>query len=706
MDGEMHDNHPQGARKFTSLQVLAAAIVSATLTCFILVFCFAGGIAVAIWSGYISWVPQDSPPTSSSPTALPTPALSLPTRTPLARPLATLTPQPSADWPSLRALDQAVVPHRDLYALTARLRHLSAPIPRVIPDQREYRIGDRKIFWVANSDAKTYFTATATLHVLTPHAYFWVDDTYTVDDAALQRSAQRFENKIYPTDRRIFGSEWSPGIDGDVHLHVFNGRVPGVGGYFSSADEYPRQINRYSNQDELFYINLDNARPGTDYYDGILAHEFQHMIHWNVDRDEDTWVNEGLSELASQLNDLTIGNSISNFQNTPDTQLNSWADEPRQAAPHYGASHLFFAYILGRWGEKAIQQIVAQQDNGFAGIQEALAYRHVSVDQLVADWVIANFLDRPRPGSGRYDYPALKVAPPRIDARHRQYPVLRSSTVHQYAADYVEFLPDKPGTLRLTFHGSREVKLIPNQAHGRRFQWWANRGDQADMTLTRRFDLRKVGRATLDTWLWYDIEEDYDYAYIEVSTDEGKTWDILHGPHTTDSNPNAASFGWAYTGKSHANSLRGGQADNAANPTWIHEAIDLTPYAGQQILLRFEYITDDAINWPGFAVDDVSIPELNYYDGFERDDGSWRAAGFVRIDNRVPQRYVVQAIVETKNPDDWHVETMTLDKNERGELTVPGFGQDVERVVLVIAGLTKHTTELATYQYEATVRSP
>jgi len=700
----MHDDYPRETKKYTSMHLLAVAAISATLTCCVLVFCFAGGLAVTLLGGYISWVPQDVPPASTTPDASPPPIQTAPAQTPVSRSTPNPTPASSADWPSQRAVENASVPQRDLYALTARLRHLSASVPHTVPNLHgEYHIGDRRIFWIADSDAKTYFTATATLRVQTPHTYFWVDDAYNANDDALRRSAQRFEDKIYPTDRRIFGSEWSPGIDDDPRLHIFNGRVPGVGGYYSSADEYPRQINRFSNQNELFYINLDNAQPGTDYYDGILAHEFQHMIHWNVDRDETTWVNEGLSELASQLNGLTTGNSIRLYQRTPDTQLNAWADEPRQAAAHYGASHLFFSYILGQWGETAIQQIVARQENGFTSIQQALASQQVTTAGLFADWVVANLLDRATPGDGRFDYPDMVVDPPRIDTEHQHYPVLRDSTVNQFAADYIEFSPEKQGTLHITFHGQRQVKLIPNNAHSGQYQWWANRGDQANMTLTRSFDLRNISKATLDTWLWYNIEEDYDYAYIEVSTDGGTTWDILQGPHTTDKNPNASSFGWAYTGKSQTNPSRNGQADKALDATWIHEVLDLSPYAGQEIQLRFEYITDDAINWPGFAVDDVRIPELNYFNDFEQDDGGWSPAGFVRIDNRLPQSYVVQAVVETKNANNWRVERMALDAAQQGEIDVPAFGSDVDRVILVIAGLTRHTTELAGYQYEASI---
>ena len=105
-------------------------------------------------------------------------------------------------------------------------------------------------------------------------------------------------------------------------------------------------VRPHSNEHEMFYINLENAMPGSDYFDGILAHELQHMIHWAMDRNEDSWVNEGLSELAAQVNGYDVGGSDYAFSLTPDTQLTAWT-ALGDSAPHYGASYLFLAYFLG-----------------------------------------------------------------------------------------------------------------------------------------------------------------------------------------------------------------------------------------------------------------------------------------------------------------------------------------------------------------------
>jgi len=260
--------------------------------------------------------------------------------------------------------------------------------------------------------------------------------------------------------------------------------------------------------------------------------------------------------------------------------------------------------------------------------------------------------------------------------------------VHQFASDYIELYPEK-GDVRITFTGTLTVPVVPNRAWSGRYQWWSNRGDQGDTTLTRALDLTKLTQATLRCWLWYDIEEGWNYAYIVVSTDGGKTWRTLQGRYTTQADPSGQNLGHAYTGRS------GGGKE----PRWVEEEIDLTPYAGQKILLRFEYITDDAVNRVGFCVDDIQIPQLGYAHDAEGGDDGWVAAGFVRMDNTLPQRFLVQVITIGQQTT---VQRLALDKKGLGHLDIRGFGQDVKRIILVVSGMTPVTTEVARYRYSIT----
>jgi hypothetical protein len=222
-------------------------------------------------------------------------------------------------------------------------------------------------------------------------------------------------------------------------------------------------------------------------------------------------------------------------------------------------------------------------------------------------------------------------------------------------------------------------------AHSGRYLWWSNRGDDSDVMLTRSFDLSNVSEATLEFWTWYDLEEDWDYTYVEISADGGETWEILRTPSGTSDNPNSNSFGFAYTGRS------GGAA-----PSWIQERVDLSPYAGQEVLVRFEVITDDAVNRPGFALDDVAIPEIGYFSDFEEDGDGWDAAGFVRHANVLAQRWLVQLVLFGPETT---VERLELQADQTGEWTIP-LSRDARRAIVTISGLAPVTTELATYSYE------
>jgi immune inhibitor A len=667
---------------------LAIGLVAVALCCCLVLW----GLSVLLWLGY---VPSTALPAQQAGGA----GLASPPQ--LVH--RTIT---AAERATARQVAQASLPPRDLMDLGQRFQGLPADLPRLASGPTPaYSLGDRLAYWIHDIRTNSYFSAEAMLRYETAHAYWWVEAGYEIDQAALERSAIRFETQTYPVTRHYFGSEWRPGIDGDPRIFIFLGRVPGVGGYFAGSDAYPSELRPWSNEHEMFYINLENAMPGNDYFDGILAHEFQHMIHWALDRDEDTWVNEGLSELASQVNGYDVGASALAFALNPDTQLNAWT-ELEDAAAHYGASYLFFSYILERRGPAIIRQLVSEPANGIAGVEAVLwpapiegpggilaeppwlqaAQAPASFLDLFADWTIANYLDDPDWDDGRYGYVDLNIDLLTYADEHDHYPLRRQATVHQFGTDYIRL--EARGPLTVEFAGSQVVSLVGNKAHTGSYQWWSHRGDDADVTLTRAFDLSGLQTATLQAWMWYSLEVDYDYAYVAVSLDDGATWEILANDHTTLDNPSGNSYGPAFTGTS------GGET-----PRWVLESFDLTPYTGQRVLLRFEVITDEALNNPGVCIDGIEIPELGYSYDADDGDGGWQAAGWVRVTDQVPQRFVVQIITVGREP---RVERVALDASMRGTVTLANLGQEVDYAVLVVSGVTPVTTEPAAYEYRIT----
>lgn len=592
---------------------------------------------------------------------------------------------------TLKTLEKDVVPINDPRDLAGRLEGIKNIPATLTPPKTPLTVGDTQTFWASNVDTNQNFKVSARLQYITAHLYFWIQDGVDYDSQALKQLCDTFENKIYPTDRAFFGSEWSPGIDDDVHLYVLlaRGLGNGLAGYFSSADELPPQAHPYSNAHEMFLLNADNGRLDDPYTYGTMAHEFQHMIHWYRDRNEEAWMNEGFSVLAQFLNGYSIGNFDSLYLQNPDLQLTDWPSPPANT-PHYGASFLFLDYFLNRFGEKATQAVVANTDNGMDSIDEVLAAlketdprtgKLVTADDLYADWAVTAYVNNPRVGDGRYTYQNYPAAPTAKSTQNVASctPDPQDGEVHQYGVEYIRIACS--GNYTLQFKGAPEVKVLPVNAHSGNYAFWSNKGDESDMTLTRAFDFSKVsGPLTLQYAAWYDTEKDYDYAYLEVSTDGGASWKILKTPSGRDKalDPSGNSYGWGY---------------NGASVNWREESVDLSQYAGKKVQIRFEYITDAAVNNNGFLVDDIAIPQLQYHEDFEQGDGGWQGSGFARIQNRLPQLFRVELISEGQTVS---VQDISLDANNTANIPLQ-LGGDTRDVVLVVSGVTRFTTQQASY---------
>ena len=145
--------------------------------------------------------------------------------------------------------------------------------------------------------------------------------------------------------------------------------------------------------------------------------------------------------------------------------------------------------------------------------------------------------------------------------------------------------------------------------------------------------------------------------------------------------------------------LRHGYTD--ASDGWVEERIDLSPYTGRDVLIRFEYITDDAAYRDGFVVDDISVPELDFFDDAESNQG-WEAQGFVLTDTVLPQSYSV-TVVEQRD-EGVTIREMVLDQSNSGEMVLEGFGEDLNSAVVIAASTTHLTHQPA--GYSLTVSQP
>ena len=145
----------------------------------------------------------------------------------------------------------------------------------------------------------------------------------------------------------------------------------------------------------------------------------------------------------------------------------------------------------------------------------------------------------------------------------------------------------------------------------------------------------------------YEIEWDFDYAFVLVSADGGETWTSLPSQNNTTTpapvNPNAnqcqATYGNGFTGPSDGDPLN--DAEKRANADYsgavfVEDTFDLSAYAGENIILRFSYSTDPGLAKRGWFVDDIEIKAgdtVVYASDFEASDERTRIfpTGWVRV---------------------------------------------------------------------------
>ena len=583
------------------------------------------------------------------------------------------------DYPTLAALSSAIIPARDRVDLAERLLGVTN-VPAAPMTAVTRQVGEQQVFTAANSSDNTTLNIPATLQVVGEHIYLWVEDDARVNLSDLQQLAHDFDTSVYPNVRSLWGSEANPGIDGDPHIYglFVHGLGASTAAYFTADHTYPKAVVPVSNEHEMFFFNLDAI--GQNFpvrtVESIVSHEFQHMIRFNLQVNTETWLNEGLSMFTQYYLYGGLDGSVFSFLNQPSTQLDDWNANPGARAANYGAATLFLSYFYQRYGIDAIHQLSATHETrALQAVDDVLAANNQpGVNDFFGDWVVANFVDDRSYANGKYGYnnmPLMQTPP--VNATVERYPYQVEGNANQYSADYYK-LSNLNGinNLDIKLTAPTTVMLLPTVAPSGSHIWYSNRDDMADSRLTRSFDLTHVSQATLNYKVWFDTERAWDYGYAEVSSDGGKTWDVLRTGNGTTDDPHKVAYGSGYNGES------GG---------WVDESLSLNAYTGKQILVRFEMITDDAVTRPGMAIDDLSIPEIGYADDFENGAGDWQAEGWLLTDNRLPQNGWVQVIQKTGKTTT-NVQRWMIDGLDHMVNVTPG----VDQVIVAVSPYAAVTT--------------
>ncbi len=592
---------------------------------------------------------------------------------------------------SYEKLLNARIPTRNDIELARLYQGWQGEIPEVVPVEQPLPVGTIQQLNVLNHDSINIDPITAELLAVSEHAYFWFDVSADLDrfsQRSLEQIGQEFD-EIYEASVALFGSENNPGVDGDSRLHVVNA-APGalfddaqqfvIAGYFSAADAIPEVVDPKSNAREMFVMNADYF--GSDFYINVLTHEFRHMIEDNYDIADADWEIEGAAMLAEDLLGYTDNaiNRANVYLEEPDQQLNSWTDG--NTTPYYGQGYLLSRFIYDQLGQDFYIQFSSSQEDGLQAVTTTAASNGLDFTgtDLWLDWLVALALhdgDGTPPGY-QFGVSGLRqVAMHEVDA----YPVVLNETVAQFAADYYDIVGQE--RISLDFKGSALVPLLDAMPASGQWMWVANRGNYGHATLTREVDLTALDTASLSYEVYYDIEAGWDFAYLFISEDGGITWKGLETENMAmgEADPSDSALAERfYTGRSEE---------------WLSEQVDLSPYTGQNIMIRFAYVTDPILTKGGIGIDNIAIPEIGLYDDVESSLEGWTAEGFERVTATIPQQWhLILITLEDGSP---LVDRLTISPEE-GLSQVIDLRQGVDRAILIVAASAPMTLQAAHYQ--------
>ena len=334
--------------------------------------------------------------------------------------------------------------------------------------------GDRFTF-AASIDSETIGGVAATARAVVTDgsitATFWVGDADwgdgcsgagpCVTQAMVDAMAAGFlqsgaGNDIYDWVTAVFGVPWGPHGNSslippaaaqNIHILLYDIDEDGipapgtcrVAGYFSAANNYLAASISGSAERLTFFMDsplfatpedatweVTDRRPSQIM--SVLAHEFQHMIHFYQKRvlhgaSRETWLNEMASEVAQDListklmangprgvayDDPTAGAPgiergrlpIYNLYN--DLQVTAWGGD----LADYAIVYALGAYLARTYGAGLFSEIVQNDESGTDAVEAALVAlgHNVSFPQVLANWAAANLLSDNTAAPARYRY--------------------------------------------------------------------------------------------------------------------------------------------------------------------------------------------------------------------------------------------------------------------------------------------------------------
>ncbi|MDQ3767717.1 MAG: immune inhibitor A [Actinomycetota bacterium] len=467
-------------------------------------------------------------------------------------------------------------------------------------------------------------------------------------------------------------------------------------------------------------------------YEGVFAHEYQHLLEYYEDADETAWLNEGLSDYAQTITDYvdpslpitdqefdshvqcflgflgreTAANPIPGGGG-PENSLTAWEDQgDDEILCDYGAAYTMMEYLADKYGPGFMRNLHRDDANGLKSLGKLLANRSagVSAADTVHRWAAMVALDEVLGGGATLnggdtaDYQTDTLA-----AR------INFSTKHAYSkdgappngSDYVRLRDDAGHFLaadaisQVKFNGTSSLPSLP-------IEWKVDRkpphhednpalhsgsGPNFDRAIVKRVRVPK-GNPELSFRTKWKTEEGWDFGFVQVSTDNGKTYKSLGNKDTTDTaDPGAISV--------IKQNLPGFTGNSKG---WRTERFNLAKYAGSRVLLSFRYVTDPSVDLPGWWIDEVKVGRNSISQG--KSLAEWRSMSEVR---RKPiSGFTVQLVAYTDAGDEAWIADIPLGPRFDGSLSgaeLTGAIGDTAETVAAIVTYDEPTEAISPVQY-------
>ncbi len=511
-----------------------------------------------------------------------------------------------------------------------------------------------------------------------------IADTTTVTDAQAQELVDQFDNNMFPKETTAFstppdrdgtnsvippdangnGGDYSGDGDKTVALidnvrddnyYDFPAAPTYIAGFFSAQfnelfDRNVMTIDAFdwahrsgANPPDEPTDDVCTSRPARPFlYEGVFAHEWQHLLHYYTDPFEGNWINEGLSDFAQTLVGYVDGTKtifdpgndshINCFQGWgsvqtpanpnprdcggPENSLNLWGEgTPSQVLADYGIAYSLMLYLYDRYGTDFMSTLHRDGEHqGLASLDAALETVGVhDMYKLLHDFQSTVLLDRivgdSRRGivigtqKSRVTTPSLRSTVNFANPNAYDNPGAGPN-----GADYVPLQKANGTELRgrdlrsLDFEGAATLPPLPltwtvvNNDPDRPGNpvLWSGNANNINATAVTSVTV-PASDPTLHFLAKYGAELGFDYGYVVVSTDGGATFTPIAGDKT-----GPAPLGPGLNGTT-----------NGFEP----HTFDLSAFAGQTVLVGFQYVSDGGVNEGGLLVDDVTVGGTQVSDG-------------------------------------------------------------------------------------------